>query len=160
MDQYEFIRTGYRVYGKSISELSRITGHSRNTIKKAIRGEPWGYKERRHQAFPVLGPYMQVVNFLLSLPMLLLAFTAPGNMVFLTRSPAHEFPKYFSYLSHELCTWNIHHASLALSHDPSSMKRALFSRRTASFFSLWSLPPHFIRGMPFCCFLLLRTGGL
>jgi len=62
MDEYEFIRTGYRVYGKNISELSRITGHSRNTIKKAIRGEPWGYKERKHQAFPVLGPYMGVID--------------------------------------------------------------------------------------------------
>jgi len=47
MDQYELIRTGYRVYGKNISELSRQTGHSRNTIKKAIRGEPLSYKERR-----------------------------------------------------------------------------------------------------------------
>ena len=62
MDEYEFIRTGYRVYGKNISELSRITGHSRNTIKKAIRGEPWGYKERKHQAFPVLGPYMGIID--------------------------------------------------------------------------------------------------
>ena len=62
MDEYEFIRTGYRVYGKNISELSRITGHSRNTIKKAIKGEPWGYKERKHQAFPVLGPYMGVID--------------------------------------------------------------------------------------------------
>ncbi len=62
MDQYEFIRTGYRVYGKSISELSRTTGHSRNTMKKAIREEPWGYKARRHQGFPVLGPYMGVVD--------------------------------------------------------------------------------------------------
>jgi ActR/RegA family two-component response regulator len=41
MDQYELIRTGYRVYGKNISEMARMTGHSRNTIKKAIRGEPW-----------------------------------------------------------------------------------------------------------------------
>ena len=62
MDQYEFIRTGYRVYGKSISEFSRITGRLRNTIKKAIRGEPWGYNERKHQAFPVLGPYMGVID--------------------------------------------------------------------------------------------------
>lgn len=35
-----------------------ITGHSRNTIKKAIRGEPWGYKERLHQPFPVLYKYL------------------------------------------------------------------------------------------------------
>jgi len=58
MDQYEFIRTAHRVYGHSISELSKTTGHSRNTIKKAIRGEPWGYKERDYQPYPVLGPYI------------------------------------------------------------------------------------------------------
>ena len=62
MDQYEFIRTAHRVYGKNISELSRMTGHSRNTIKKAICGEPWGYKERKHQSFPVLGPYLGTID--------------------------------------------------------------------------------------------------
>ncbi len=62
MDQYELVRTGYRVYGKSISELARLTGHSRNTIKKAIRGEPWGYKERRHQPFPALGNYLGIID--------------------------------------------------------------------------------------------------
>ena len=46
MDQYEFVRTAHRVYGKNISELARMTGHSRNTVKKAIRGEPWRYRER------------------------------------------------------------------------------------------------------------------
>jgi DNA-binding phage protein len=39
MDQYEYIRTAQRVYGKNISELARQTGHSRNTIRKALRGE-------------------------------------------------------------------------------------------------------------------------
>jgi ActR/RegA family two-component response regulator len=43
VDQYELIKTGYRLYGQNISELSRLTGHSRNTIKKALRGEPRGY---------------------------------------------------------------------------------------------------------------------
>ncbi|QCQ22101.1 IS21 family transposase [Desulfoglaeba alkanexedens] len=62
MDQYELIRTGYRVYGKSISELARLTGHSRNTVKKAIRGEPWGYREREHQAFPALGEHLAVID--------------------------------------------------------------------------------------------------
>jgi transposase len=62
MDQYELVRTGYRVYGKSISELARLTGHSRNTIKKAIRGEPWGYKERNHQPFPALGDYLGTID--------------------------------------------------------------------------------------------------
>lgn len=62
MDQYELVRTGYRVYGKNISELARLTGHSRNTIKKAIRGEPWGYKERNHQPFPVLDQYRTIID--------------------------------------------------------------------------------------------------
>lgn len=62
MDQYEMIRTGCRVYGQNISEMARMTGHSRNTIKKAIRGEPWGYKERAHQPFPVLDKYLAVID--------------------------------------------------------------------------------------------------
>jgi len=62
MNQYELIRTGCRVYGQNISEMARVTGHSRNTIKKAIRGEPWGYKERSHQPFPVLDKYLAVID--------------------------------------------------------------------------------------------------
>ncbi len=62
MDQYEMIRTGYRLYSQSISELSRLTGHSRNTIKKAIRGEPWGYKERGHQSYPALDQYRAIID--------------------------------------------------------------------------------------------------
>ncbi|MFH0782485.1 MAG: IS21 family transposase [Pseudomonadota bacterium] len=62
MDQYEFIRTAHRVYGKNITELARQTGHSRNTIKKAIHGEPWGYKDRQSQPSPVLGPYQTIID--------------------------------------------------------------------------------------------------
>jgi len=62
MDQYEMIRTGCRVYSKNISEMARMTGHSRNTIKKAVRGEPWGYKERTHQPFPVLEKYLTIID--------------------------------------------------------------------------------------------------
>lgn len=62
MDQYEFIRTAHRVYGKNISELLRMTGHSRNTVKKALRGEPWGYQERNNQPYPVLGPYLETID--------------------------------------------------------------------------------------------------
>lgn len=62
MDQYEYLRTSHRVYGKSISELARQTGHSRNTIKKALRGEAWGYSERDQQLFPVLGPYRCLIE--------------------------------------------------------------------------------------------------
>ncbi|MEN6469068.1 MAG: hypothetical protein ABFD45_08985 [Smithella sp.] len=59
MDQYELIRTGCRVYGKNISEMARMTGHSRNTIKKAIRGEPWGYKERQHYIDGKIQPFIK-----------------------------------------------------------------------------------------------------
>lgn len=62
MNQYELVRTGHRVYGQNISELSRLTGHARNTIKKAIRGEPCGYKERNHQPFPAIGDYMGTID--------------------------------------------------------------------------------------------------
>ncbi len=62
MNQYELIRTAHRVYKKSISEISRETGHSRNTIKKALRGEPWGYKQRSHQTYPVLSDYLTDIN--------------------------------------------------------------------------------------------------
>ncbi len=57
MDQYEFIRIGHRVYGKSIKQLIRETGHSRNTIRKALRNEYLGYSDRTNQSNPVLGRY-------------------------------------------------------------------------------------------------------
>ncbi len=62
MDQYELIRTAQRVYGKSGREIARETGHSRNTVKKALEGQPWGYSERRHQAYPVLGQYLKIID--------------------------------------------------------------------------------------------------
>jgi hypothetical protein len=55
MDQYSFIRTAHRVYGKSIRKISRETGHSRETIRKVLRQEPYVYTPRQQQAFPVLG---------------------------------------------------------------------------------------------------------
>ena len=62
VDQYDFIRTGYRVYGKKIKQMARETGHSKNTIKKVLRGEYKGYKERDNQPFPVLAPYLDIID--------------------------------------------------------------------------------------------------
>ena len=62
MDQYELIRTAHRVYGKSGREIARETGHSRNTVKKALEGQPWGYSPRTHQPYPVLGPYLEIID--------------------------------------------------------------------------------------------------
>ena len=62
VEQYEYVRTAHRVYGKKIREIARETGHSRNTIRKALKAEHSGYKPRTHQAFPVLGPYLTVID--------------------------------------------------------------------------------------------------
>ncbi|MBE0599873.1 MAG: IS21 family transposase [Burkholderiaceae bacterium] len=62
MDQYEHIRTAHRVYGQSISDIARTTGHSRNTIRKALSGQYSGYAPRQQQPYPVLGPYMDIVD--------------------------------------------------------------------------------------------------
>ncbi len=41
-----------------------MTGHSRNTVKKALRSEAWGHQERLHQPFPVLGPHLGTIAWL------------------------------------------------------------------------------------------------
>ena len=62
VDQYDLIRTGYRVYGKRIKQIARETGHSKNTIKKVLRGEYTGYKARDRQPFPVLEPFRDIID--------------------------------------------------------------------------------------------------
>ena len=62
MDQYEYIRTAYRVYGKGIRQIQRETGHDRKTIRKALRGELDGYAKRDRQAAPVAGPYREIIE--------------------------------------------------------------------------------------------------
>lgn len=62
VEQYEHIRTGHRVYGMSISELARQTGHSRNTVRKVLENEHSGYSSRAHQPFPVLETYMPLIE--------------------------------------------------------------------------------------------------
>ena len=61
MDQYAYIRIAKRVYGKSIRQISKETGHSRNTIRKVLCQEPYGYSKREHQPYPVL-PYLKVID--------------------------------------------------------------------------------------------------
>ena len=62
VSQYEYIRTAHRVYGKAIKQIARETGHSRNTIRKALKGENSDYKLRQQQPYPVLGPYLTIIN--------------------------------------------------------------------------------------------------
>jgi transposase len=62
MDQYGYIRTAYRVYRKSIKQICRETGHSRETVRKVLRSEPFGYSPRTEQPYPVLGSYLPVID--------------------------------------------------------------------------------------------------
>ena len=62
VDQYSYIRTAYRVYGKKIKQIARETGHSKNTIKKVLRGEFRRYKPRIEQPCPVLGPFTNIID--------------------------------------------------------------------------------------------------
>jgi transposase len=66
VDQYDYIRTAFRVYGKKIKQIARDTGHSKNTVKKALGEQYSGYKPRRRQPYPVLGPYMDTIDKWLS----------------------------------------------------------------------------------------------
>jgi transposase len=62
VEQYEYIRTGYRVYWHSISELVRQTGHSKNTIRKVLRKEHSGYSARSHQPMPALDGFTEIID--------------------------------------------------------------------------------------------------
>ncbi len=62
VDQYSYIRTAHRVYGKKIREIARDTGHSRNTVKRALREEYCGYNSRKTQPYRVLGPYLDIID--------------------------------------------------------------------------------------------------
>lgn len=66
MDQYEHIRTAHRIYDQSISEIARTTGHSRNTIRKALNQEYCRYSSRKKQTYPVLGPFTDIIDSWLS----------------------------------------------------------------------------------------------
>jgi predicted transcriptional regulator len=62
VDQYDYIRTAHRVYGKNIKQIARESGHSKNTIKKVLKGQYSGYNPRQKQPYPVLGPYLQTID--------------------------------------------------------------------------------------------------
>ena len=62
VSQYDYIRTAHRVYGKSIKQISRETGHSKNTIRRALKREYSNYKSRQQQPYPVLGSYLTIID--------------------------------------------------------------------------------------------------
>ncbi|MFZ1729853.1 MAG: IS21 family transposase [Bacteroidota bacterium] len=62
MDQYELIRIAHRKYGEGVKALVRRTGHSRNTVRKALRGPYSGYQPRATQPYPILGPFLSIID--------------------------------------------------------------------------------------------------
>jgi len=62
MDEYAYIRTAHRVYGKSIRAIARETKHDRKTVKKALKGQAPTYTVRVSQPYPVLGPYREIID--------------------------------------------------------------------------------------------------
>ena len=66
--QYEYIRTGYFKYGKSIRQLSRDTGHCRETINKVIKGIFPEYKMIKERPAPVLGDFKIIIKEWLERP--------------------------------------------------------------------------------------------
>lgn len=68
MAQLEHIRKLYHLEGLSVREISRITGHHRDTIAKYVNSEetdPPRYRLRAAKNHPVLGPYIPVINEIL-----------------------------------------------------------------------------------------------
>ncbi len=62
VSQQDFVRTANRVYGKSIRQIMKETGHSRNTIRKMLKGEYEKYKVRDNQIYPALGNYVGIIE--------------------------------------------------------------------------------------------------
>ncbi|MCI0528561.1 MAG: IS21 family transposase, partial [Nitrospira sp.] len=61
MGQYELIKTAFRVYGHSIRGIVRDYGHSRNTVRKAIRGVSPGYERKKPMVNPVMDAYREEI---------------------------------------------------------------------------------------------------
>ena len=62
MDQYELIRTAHFVYKKGIREIAKEYGHSRKTVRKALRGEIPGYCRKKETQNPVMDSFKETVE--------------------------------------------------------------------------------------------------
>jgi len=66
VEDRERIRRAYFIENKSMRQIARELGHSRDTVKKAIEAaEPATYTLRRPRPAPTLGPYMARIDELL-----------------------------------------------------------------------------------------------
>jgi transposase len=69
MAQIEHIKKMYYLEGLSIREISKITGHHRDTIAKYLDSqdsEPPRYKLTKAKKHPVLGPYIPIIDEILA----------------------------------------------------------------------------------------------
>ncbi|MCG8605388.1 IS21 family transposase [bacterium] len=61
MSQYELIKTAHRVYGKSIRQISREFGHSRKTVRKALREVSPRYQRKGTPVSPVMDGHRETI---------------------------------------------------------------------------------------------------
>ena len=61
MSQYELIKTAHRVYGKSIRQIARDFGHSRRTVRKALREVVPHYERKEAPVSPIMDSYRAVI---------------------------------------------------------------------------------------------------
>ncbi len=62
MKMYDYIRYSHFQLGKSISEISRLTGKNWRTVKKAIEGFEPDYRMKQKRRKPVMEPYAKIVE--------------------------------------------------------------------------------------------------
>ena len=62
MDQFELIRTASRVYGKSVRQIRRETGHHRATIRKALAGTEPKYRRLKEPRGPVMDSVAKIIE--------------------------------------------------------------------------------------------------
>ncbi len=62
MDQYELIRTAHFKYGKGVREIAREYGHSRKTVRKALKGMTPRYRREKEPHHPVMGRYREMID--------------------------------------------------------------------------------------------------
>ena len=62
MDQFELIRTASRVYGKSVRQIRRETGHHRATIRKALAGTEAKYRRQKERRAPVMDSVAKIIE--------------------------------------------------------------------------------------------------
>jgi len=62
MVQQEYIRFLYFQEGVSIREISRRTGHHRETIRRYLQATHLKYERQAPPRYPVLGPYLHLID--------------------------------------------------------------------------------------------------